>query len=142
MTRRGALAVSFALPLLVGGALLGVLLGGGNEDAEGWWRAASFTVLPAAAANALGAWIVALRPGASRPANGAGVFLRAFSTFALAVPLAWPLSSLAIAASGEAADSAFASGLAVALFAALTGVFPMTLLQWLTYHFTLERRTP
>lgn len=141
MKRVLGLALSAVLPLIVGFAVLAAMMGGGNEDAEGWWRAASFTVIPAALANVVAAWIVALRPGASRPAGAFQVFLRAFATFALAVPLAGLFAAVALALGGERTMSIFAVGGVVALFAAIMGVLPMTLLQWLAYHLTLDRRT-
>jgi len=141
MKRGALLAASFLAPLLVGGAVLAVLVAGGNEDVEGWLRAASFTVLPAALANAAAAWIVVLRPRASRPANAAGVFLRALLTFAVAVPLLWGFSTIAVLLSGEDLVSSATIGGVVALFAAWVGVLPMVPLQWLAYHFTLDRRT-
>lgn len=141
MKRAAGLVLSFVLPLIVGFAVLAAMTAGGNEDAEGWLRAASFTVFPAAFANLLAAWIVAFRPGASRPAGQFQVFLRALATFALAVPLLAVFATIALALSGENSMSILAVGAVVALFAAIMGVLPMTLLQWLAYHFTLDRRT-
>lgn len=142
MKRAAGLALSFLLPLLVGGALLAVLISGGNAYAEDWLRAASFTVFPAAPANAIAAWIVALRPGASRPGGQTGLFVRALLTFLLALPLAWVFSTIAVLMTGDIDFAASASLAAVVvIFAAIMGVLPMTLLQWLAYHFTLDRRT-
>jgi hypothetical protein len=141
MKRALALALSFALPLFVGGTVLSVMMAGGNEDLEGWLRAAWFTVIPAAFANVVAAWIVALRPGASAPARNFGALLRAFATFALAVPLLWLFAAAAVWLAGEKFGSGVVAGGVVAIFAAPVGVLPMTVLQWLAYHVTLERRT-
>ena len=141
MRRALGIALSFVLPLMVGGAVLAALKSGRNVHAEGWLRTASYTVFPAAVANLAAAWIVALRPGASPPADTFGALLRACLTFLLAVPLMALLAAGVLWLLVEHSPAVLAVGALVAGFAAPIGVLPMTLLQWLAYHFTLDRKT-